>query len=182
MEVDVDEFKSILTRDMLYFWGRQDPEFSPYSVFALYLYLFILYQYKNDICKIYENIHNDQYGKFGKIPHIKLLRSCSYKKAENGYGPEIGLKMAKETVEYFLANKYISEIEENSNYHILTKEGEVFFKEMKKCIHLTEDDDIIWIKTSLLENIFDYSSSYIFINEKFITTYLDFVYSGGVHV
>lgn len=177
MEVDVDRFKFLLSKDIIYFLERHDPEFLSQNIFGIYLYLRVISEYK-PIIKT-QNVY------LGKIPHIKLLRACSYIKNDNGYGPRIGLKMAKEFVEYLIENKYLSETSNDLDEPScipLTDEGENILNEIKSCISLPENEEVIWLKTKLLENFLEYRDSYNTINEKFVKTYLDFVYYGGAHV
>jgi len=104
LEIDVDRFKSLLSKDIIYSLERQNPELLSQNIFGIYLYLQVISEYKL--------ILKTQNVFLGKIPHIKLLRACSYVENDNGYGPGIGLKMAKEFVEHFIESKDILDIEE----------------------------------------------------------------------
>jgi len=72
---------------------------------------------------------------------------------------------------------------ENNDNYFITDIGIMFKNEIEECISIPRDKEIAWIKTLLLcPSIIETTYSYWNISEKFIETYIDFIYYGGIHV
>ncbi len=164
-------------------WKVNDPSFQEHCIIGLFVYLQFL-----------ETISPKDFSNksFSKIPHIKLLRTCSnIKNYDMGEDNVMGLKMAKEVFEDLAEQGFLiydqgekSEHSwQNNDSYFITDIGIMLRKEVEECISIPRDKEIAWIKTLLLHpSILDINNSYWNISSKFIEIYLDFIYYGGTHV
>ncbi len=180
IEVNKQKFIKLLSDNkILPIFASNDKEVSDNNAIALMLYFKILTTISTEDAKHY---------KFGKIPHIKLLRACSTVQDydNNERLIHFGLKLSRELVEGFEAAGLLKLFYEPSYYYEFTDIGFLFYQELEECI-TNIDSDIIWVKTLLLSSsvlpvIRNDEYDYYTINESFVKIYLDFIYHRGEHV
>lgn len=162
-----------------------------HDIIGLYLYLKFIHTFEKDLIQL---------KSFDKIPNIKFIRLCTNKiNYDDSYptGSAIGLRQAKDLIDGLYNLGFIisgSELYKEipngrmlstniNNSYIITDIGILLYQKLEKCISPFEEIELALIKTSLIvPDIFDRIGYRNNFNEKFIETYLDYIYYGGLHV
>ena len=164
------------------------------KILAIYLYLKLIHTFHNEI---------ESMSGFNKILNVKLIRwlSCKILYESNSINLErsiIGLRLAKDLIDEFLEQGFIQAIEgeekiilrkeyfipsDQMSRYVISDIGILLYKELEKCLISYQDFEIAFIKTMILvpevTSKVEYRNNF---NENLISTLLDYIYYGGLHV